>query len=79
MRSFHPQPHSLQTLHETLAILSDVFCEQVCKKCQWSASTFYFHLHNPGHLKKSERQKINKAMRGVLANTLAALPQIEDN
>jgi len=68
--------HSLQTLHEVLSILSDVFCVEVCKKCQWSVSTFYFHLHNPGHLKKKEAQKINKIIRNVLGNTLAGVPQI---
>lgn len=70
--------HSLQTLHEVLSVLSDVFCSQVCKKCEWSTSTFHFHLHNPGHLNKKEAQKINKIIRNVLGNTLAEVPQITD-
>jgi len=78
MQSNSTSSHSLQTLHEILSLLGDVFCAEVCEKCRWSISTFYFHLHNPGHLKKEEQQKINRIMRSVLTKALAEAPQIKE-
>ena len=74
------QPHhstSLQSLHEILSLLGDVFCQQICKKCNWSTADFYFHLHNPGHLTKTEKRKINKAVYRTLVDALAQVPKID--
>lgn len=72
----NPSPGSLQTLHEILSLLGDAFCQQVCKKCNWSTADFYFHLHNPGHLTNAEKGKINKIMHRLLAEALAQAPQL---
>lgn len=69
--------NELCRLHDSLVLLADVFRDLICKKCKWSASDFYFHLHNPGHLHKKEISKINKAARTILIDMLQSHPSLK--
>lgn len=72
MRKVH-----LPELNESFVLLADVFRDLICKKCRWSPADFYFHLHNPGHLRKKEIRKIHKAARTLLIDMLQSHPSIQ--